>query len=166
MISQGEVPLSERTAWRGVGLAVLLVFFAVVQWWQVADVRAHRVEVTADVVTIQRGYEVDRARLEFPAPDGGSTSAWMDVSPATKVNEGDLIEVTYDPGSPDTPRRGWGIDYTTPIVVSLLAVAAVPASAYGVRVAARERPRSYRNGQWVRTPRPRRPGNPVKRKKR
>ncbi|MEV6846334.1 hypothetical protein [Actinoplanes sp. NPDC051411] len=135
------------------------------QWRQVADLRAHGIEVAGKVVSVAHVGKVRKARLELPRPDGSTAEAEIDLWPLTRMAEGDLIEVTYDPAGLDRVQRGWGIDYASPIMVSLGAAALTVAAVAGVRSAATGRPvpsgRSRRNVPL----RPRRRRKPVKRQK-
>jgi hypothetical protein len=98
----------------GVLFAAFFVLFAVSEWRQIVDLRAHGVEVTGKVVRVVHGKN-RKAWLELPTPDGGTAEAEIGVRPLTKVSEGNLIEVTYDPADLDMVQRGWGIDYATPV---------------------------------------------------
>ena len=149
--------MNKRAVAIGVLVAGFLVVWAISQWRQVADLRAHGVEVTAKVVTVVRSGKAHQVLLELPRPGGGTTETWMDVQPLSKVAEGNLIEVTYDPARPDRLQRGWGIDYATPIVVTAAAVVATAVVA--VRPAA-----LFRRGQAAPPP-PRRRKRPAKRKR-
>jgi hypothetical protein len=126
--------LSKRLAAVGVLFAALVVFFAVGEWRQVVDLRAHGIEVTGKVVRVVHGKN-RKAWLELPTPGGGTTEAEIEVWPLTKVAEGNLIEVTYDPADLSMVQRGWGIDYATPVLVSLGAAALIVAAAFLTRAA-------------------------------
>lgn len=152
----------------GVVFAAISVVFAVSQWRQVADLRAHGVEATATVVSVSHGAKGSTsALLEIPRPDGTSVGAEIDVWPLTKVHEGNQIEVTYDPDRLDMVQRGWGIDYATPIVLSLVAIGLGVGAVALVRAAFTGRPVSVsRRRRPARQPlRPGQRRKPIKRPK-
>jgi hypothetical protein len=84
------------------------------------------------------------------------------------VDEGNLIEVTYDPSELDMVQRGWGIDYATPIMVSLAAIGLSALAVAAVRSLVTGRPVSFSSRRrWPVKP-PVEPGRPrtlLKRKK-
>jgi hypothetical protein len=101
------------------------VAMAADDWRDVAELRAHSIEVTARVEQVTDTGRHRDALLAVPVTGGRSEQTTLEMGPHSTVAEGDALQVTCDPARPDLVQEGWDIDYATPIIATLVAAGIV-----------------------------------------